>query len=537
MSSGNAKRRVGPFELGEELGVGGMGIVYRAVYLKNGAECAVKLLAPDLTADVKVAKRFERETEILKKLNHPNIVKYYGAGSAQMQRFYAMELVRGGSLEQVLRREGRLNWERVIEYALQIAKALEHAHNAGIIHRDLKPANLLLTEDGVLKLTDFGIARDTQATALTQAGKTVGTMMYMAPEQITGKYPINRSTDLYALGCVLFQMLTGKTPFESNSQAELLFKHIDEVPPSVLDFVQTIPLSLARLINELLAKDPKDRPFDALAVQVKLDEIVAAEKARAATIADGMSLTGHAASTIVDITPPKKKKKKQQTTTNTPFYERIWFLGTCLAVMIGLIIWGLIPEGEDACFARLQSYMDTPVPTKWIEAEQEINRFRSRYPNSPRLEQVNKWDDQIDMYRVEKALDRNMKAGRDPVGEAEKLYVEALQFERFGDRMSALEKYEAMPKLLEPNDENKPYLGLAERQAGFMRGNLGTDIDRAAFIRDQLKLAEEMYLDRRKEPAREKWYAIVKLYGNKPEFESLTEVARTRLRETEPGLK
>ncbi|HTN01602.1 MAG TPA: serine/threonine-protein kinase, partial [Planctomycetaceae bacterium] len=206
-----AARKIGPFELGDRLGVGGMGIVYRAVYTKTGTPVAIKVLSPDLSDDAQLQARFEREIAILKKLQHPNIVKYYGGGKFGAQRFYAMELVQGGALERLLKEKRQLPWEQVVEFGMQIAKALEHAHAAGVVHRDLKPANLLLTPEGTLKLTDFGIARDTQATALTAAGRTVGTYAYMAPEQIRGKPPVDRKTDLYALGCVLFEMLAGET--------------------------------------------------------------------------------------------------------------------------------------------------------------------------------------------------------------------------------------------------------------------------------------------------------------------------------------
>ncbi len=266
-------RRLGPFELEDKLGVGGMGIVYRARYVKTGQHVAVKVLSPDLMADAKIAQRFEREMAILKKLKHPHIVQYYGGSTSGHQRFYAMELVKGGSLEDELKRKGSRPWEEVVEYGQQIAKALEHAHNAGIIHRDLKPANLLLTKRGVLKLSDFGIARDMQGTALTAAGKTLGTMAYMAPEQITGKHPITARTDLYALGCVLFELLSARPPFQSDTQPALLFKHLDEAPPSVREFNHDVPVWLDQLIDELLEKEPADRPFDALAVQVKLEEV------------------------------------------------------------------------------------------------------------------------------------------------------------------------------------------------------------------------------------------------------------------------
>src|SRR5690606_32719010 len=144
------------------------------------------------------------EMQILKKLQHPHIVKYYGGSTSGVTKYYAMELVKGGSLEQLLKKRGPIDWELAVEYAIQIAKALEHAHAHGVVHRDLKPANLLITKSG-LKLTDFGIARDTQSTALSAAGKTLGTMAYMAPEQISGKYPVGAKTDLYALVCVIFE--------------------------------------------------------------------------------------------------------------------------------------------------------------------------------------------------------------------------------------------------------------------------------------------------------------------------------------------
>jgi serine/threonine-protein kinase len=179
-----AERRIGPFIIGRQLGAGGMGVVYRAVYTETGREVALKVLPPGLIGDDKIRARFEREIGILKKLSHPNIVRYYGGGTHEGQRWYAMELIDGGAVSQLLKRRGRLTPEQAIEAGRQLCAALEHAHNAGIIHRDLKPGNLFITTRGRIKLGDFGIARDTEASPLTAAGKTVGTYAYMAPEQI-----------------------------------------------------------------------------------------------------------------------------------------------------------------------------------------------------------------------------------------------------------------------------------------------------------------------------------------------------------------
>ena len=268
-----SKRMIGPFEVGDRIGVGGMGIVYRAVYTKNGARVALKVLSPDVANSESLQRRFEREISILKKLQHPHIVRYYGGGKFGSQRFYAMELVEGGSLEDYLKKKKRLPWEEAIEFAMQIARALEHAHEAGVIHRDLKPANLLMTSASVIKLTDFGIARDTTATALTAAGKTVGTYAYMAPEQIRGKPPVDKKTDLYALGCVLFEMISGETPFTSENQGEMLMQHLQEEPPRITSLVPDCPSFLEELIFRLLEKDPADRVYDALALQHELDDV------------------------------------------------------------------------------------------------------------------------------------------------------------------------------------------------------------------------------------------------------------------------
>lgn len=533
------QRRIGPFLLEGELGVGGMGIVYRATYEQNNVKCAVKVLAPDLTANDAVNQRFIRETEILKKLRHPNIIRYYGAGSSKTQRFYAMELIEGGSLDQVLRQRGRLSWQETVDYGLQVAKALEHAHQAGIIHRDLKPGNLLLTKDGVLKLSDFGIARDTQATALTQAGKTMGTMAYMAPEQISGKTPINRRTDLYSLGCVLFEMLTGRTPFESETQAELLFKHLDEAPPSVRDFNLDVPVWLSKLIDELLAKDPEDRPFDALAVQVRLEEVtrkVTEQEAKLkASTQGGVSELTQAYEKKTKALK-KKQKKQQAEAVQTPFYERAWFLGGILAVVLVLVAAFVInSRSESTLFARAEKFMNSSEPNDWVHAERDLRTLLGRYPQGTHTQQAGLWLDQIEMHRAERRVETNIRFGREPTTEAERLYVEAQQYEKFGDRLTALDKYEALPKVISASEETRPFLNLARRQAEKIKHSVGGETDRTAFIRNQLEQAEQLYLEGKKLLAREKWQAIIQLYGNSSEFDVFTSQARQFLAESGSG--
>jgi len=267
------KRWIWPFELEEQIGSGAMGVVYRARFVKNDRRVALKLLPKEVAANATLAARFQREMEILKDLRHPHIVHCFGGTCEGDQWFYAMELIDGGSLAGLLNDQGKLPWRKVVEFGLQICAALEYAHERGIIHRDLKPGNLLLTKGGKIKLADFGLAMVAAETRLTSAGKTMGSLHYMAPEQIQGKPPMSNRTDLYALGCVLFELLCARTPFTGEVMAEILQQHLRQVPPKVSMFTLDCPVALEALVAELLQKDPERRPANAQVIMTRLREI------------------------------------------------------------------------------------------------------------------------------------------------------------------------------------------------------------------------------------------------------------------------
>jgi len=269
------KRWIWPFELLDKLGEGGMGVVYRARYVVDNRHVAVKLLPQDI-ANQTILSRFERELEILNTLRHPNIVRCFGGVCEGNQHFYAMELVEGGTLDKLLEERGKFSWEATIQFALQMASALAYAHERGVVHRDVKPGNFLLSPAGKLKLSDFGLATVEAATKITAAGKTMGTFPYMAPEQIRGRPPVSPQTDLYALGCVIFEMLTGRTPFVGDAPAEVMHKHLDAVPPRIADFTPDCPPALELLVRDLLQKDPNDRPESAALVIQRLTEVTPA---------------------------------------------------------------------------------------------------------------------------------------------------------------------------------------------------------------------------------------------------------------------
>lgn len=265
------KKWIWPFELLEKLGEGGMGVVYRARYVKNDRQVAVKLL-PDDVSDEIVLGRFDRELEILRKLRHPNIVHCFGGTTEGQHRFYAMEIVEGGGLDTLLERRGQLPWEVAVKYFQQMTAALQYAHSHGVTHRDVKPGNFLIASNGSLKLSDFGLATFSAARNLTAAGKTMGTFRYMSPEQIRGK-DINPKSDLYSLGCVMYEVLAGHPPFDGNSPAEILDQHLHKKAPRVGVSALDCPSDLDDLISNLLQKEVDQRPESATEVAALLEKI------------------------------------------------------------------------------------------------------------------------------------------------------------------------------------------------------------------------------------------------------------------------
>lgn len=265
--------RLSDYELGDILGVGTVGTIYLATEKESGRQVALKKLHPKVSQNTLIRERFKREMTILERLRHPGIIAYLGGGRDDEDQglFYAMEVISGGTVADLLAFGGPLPWTAVVEITRQVCSALQCAHNIGIVHRDLKPSNLFLTRDGEVKLADFGIARDLRAGDLTAAGITVGTHAYMAPEQIRGDQSVSGKADLYALGCTMFEMLTNRKVFLGEDFTKLLDQHLKAKPPAVRNFVDC-PESIEKVIFKLLAKSADDRPFNARQVQAMMME-------------------------------------------------------------------------------------------------------------------------------------------------------------------------------------------------------------------------------------------------------------------------
>jgi serine/threonine protein kinase len=255
------------FRLKEPIGSGAVGTVYRAETDDLEGPVAVKILHPAIAHSEAMVDRFQREIVVMERLSHPNIVRHYGGGMMDGSYFFAMQLLDQGTLKDRLKSGGPLPWRQAAAYIDQIASALQHAHNHGIIHRDLKPSNLFFTGDDQIVLGDFGVALDVHEADLTDPGKTVGTYAYMSPEQICADGAINGSSDLYALGCVAYEMLSGKPPFLGANFAQIWDQHLHAAPKSLREAGIDCPEWLEHLVMQLLEKEPLKRPFNARAVQ------------------------------------------------------------------------------------------------------------------------------------------------------------------------------------------------------------------------------------------------------------------------------
>jgi serine/threonine-protein kinase len=256
----------GRYRLDEPLGRGGMATVYLAHDEELRRPVAVKLLAESLAGDTVFRERFLREARLAARLSHPNVVSVYDAGEAEDGRPYiVMEYVPGRTLEGL----GPLPAGEAVALALQACRGLAHAHEQGLVHRDVKPQNLLLRDDGTLKVADFGIARAAEATALTQVGTVLGTAAYLSPEQALGE-TVTPATDVYALGAVLYELLTGRPPYELESLADLAAKQQEGAIVPVAELAPEVPRRVEDTVMRALARNPAYRPASAEALAHEL---------------------------------------------------------------------------------------------------------------------------------------------------------------------------------------------------------------------------------------------------------------------------
>lgn len=246
------------YKIQEKIGNGGMATVYKALDQILNRYVAVKVLREEFTTDEEFIKRFNAEAQSAARLIHPNIVSVYDVGQEYNIYYIVMELIQGKTLKQIIEEDGHLSWKWAVNIAIQIASALEMAHKNNIIHRDIKPHNIMITEDGVAKVTDFGIAKAVSNSTITAFGTTLGSVHYFSPEHARGGYTDSKS-DLYSLGVVMYEMVTGKVPFDADTPVSIALKHMQEEPVPPIKVNKEIPFAVNQIILKAMKKDPNER--------------------------------------------------------------------------------------------------------------------------------------------------------------------------------------------------------------------------------------------------------------------------------------
>ena len=257
------------YEILEKIGNGGMATVYKAKCHVLNRFVAVKVLKEEFITDIDFIKRFRSEAQTAASLTHPNIVSIYDVGNEGDVYYIVMELIQGKTLKEIIVEDGKLSWKWSVNIAIQIASALETAHRNNLIHRDIKPHNIIITEDGMAKVTDFGIAKAVSNSTITAFGTTIGSVHYFSPEHAKGGVTDAKS-DIYSLGIVMYEMLTGRVPFDADTPVSVALMQVQEEPIEPRKLNPQIPISVNNIILKAMQKDPADRYQNATEMLIDL---------------------------------------------------------------------------------------------------------------------------------------------------------------------------------------------------------------------------------------------------------------------------
>ncbi|QDT56314.1 Serine/threonine-protein kinase PrkC [Caulifigura coniformis] len=552
--------RIGPYRLVRELGAGGMGTVYLGLDERNGSkESAVKVLPASMAREPGFVARFTREIDAMRTVHGPNIVELRDAGEDAGTWYYAMEFVDGETLTERLVREKRLPWREVIDIAIQICKALKAAHNAGVIHRDLKPSNLLLGKDGVVKLTDFGVAQVFASGKLTATGGVIGTVEYMSPEQAQGKRATKQS-DIYALGAVMYVMLTGRPPFTGKTALDIAQKHKYGQFDSPRRIVPEIPHWLDEIVCNCLQKKPEDRYPDAYVLQLRLQEIPKKlDLAQGTGSGSGQTTSGGRTfdfdgaagddvtqgDAVLNSDAPVGgtlmrdliKGHLDRKTNMTPverLLDNTWLLAGVLVLLVAVGLWWLQSrqKSPEQLFARGEELMQRPAGPAWEEARREAFEPLLALDRETWEPQVAPYLDQLAIYDLRKEFlsVRSLRADAPPKSDIERFLRRAWDQRRRGDLSEARTTLNALKtmaigtpqstSLLPVIDELLATIGPAEKEIE----EHGRALLRLAVERARAYDAQEL-----KPQARTIWQSIVELYGDDQSAASAVAEARAAL--------
>ena len=397
------------YEIIRVIGEGGMANVYLAMDTILNRKVAVKVLRGDLATDEKFVRRFQREALSASSLNHPNIVEMYDVGEDDGNFYIVMEYVEGKNLKQLIKRRTKLSLPEVIDIMKQLTDGIAHAHDSFIIHRDIKPQNMLILDNGLVKITDFGIAVALNSTQLTQTNSVMGSVHYLPPEQAAGKGATFKS-DIYSLGILMYELVTGKLPFRGENAVEIALKQMKEPIPSVREEDESIPQSVENIILKACAKNPKNRYENAREMYYDLCKCLDEENANVEKLKYAYPEFDDAVKTLKE---DKKEEKddieiKKVDEEKKPMNKVAWVIGSIVALLVitGVVLLLLMPKLTKIPDVRVPDVTNMTV----LEAEQTLEKLG--FEVSTIVEEV--YSDTIEEGKVVKtvpSVNRTIKKG------------------------------------------------------------------------------------------------------------------------------
>ena len=537
--------QLGRWIIDRELGKGAMGSVYHAHAADAPDEVrAVKVLAPELARDPIARQRFQRESETLCSLDHPNIVRFDGASLEGESLYYVMEFVAGPDCETRLRELVRWPRSDVLDLTIQVTRGLKYAHDQGIVHRDLKPANILLSlpdqspggeamgADGAsgkihAKIADFGVARMFSQGQLTGSGQFIGTALYMAPEQAAGK-PATKRSDFYSLGCVMYTLLTGRPPFNGASIAELVHKHQFAQPERPSRLLVDLPHDIDELVALLLSKDPALRPADG-SVLLKRLESIRGKLARKHNLAD-TAFRSNGSKPNLDLDWPPSNPDAPADAGDRPGLgkaARAAVLAIALVVVIGLIAWKVTKPRVTAeeYFTQAKRLMESQNPADRDKAWSDfLEPMILRYPDHPYKAEVEAFRHQMDdLTALRKLSVRSRRGGTR--SEAQQFFEQGLARCQNGDVEGGRKIWQELVSAFGAVESEQFWVRLTQRALAEVLP-APTDGKSAPAVTAALEQARKLRDANQRAKAEAIWKALESLYRNEPAGREIVETIR-----------
>lgn len=505
--------------------------VFRALHLEQKKLAALRVFPVPLGMTPESRAAFASQLEQLKQLRHPSIARCYGGGFDTRNAYLASELVDGDSLDKVLARRDRLPWETVLEYSQQLAEALQYAHQMGWVHGRLRPEKIVISSEGRAKICDF--RREAITAMMGDGPPTVRQLLYTAPEVFENQAADEKS-DLYSIGALMYVMLTGEPPIAAATTGELIGRVKTEVPPSASSKILDCPVWLNAIVDKLLSKDPKQRPFSATALQLAFKEaqrrhvegVGVLQHATAGFSALQMGANREEAERVLGIKPKKKPRESD----GASFFERPWVLFSGFAIAVAIVVWFLLPLNEDTLRKRAEVGLASSDWIKWNEARDTyLYSMVERFPSGKHAEWAKEQIDWVDMQEAERQIERRQRMGITPKSEPERRYIEAKSFEDFGDRLTALEKYRGIVKILSDDENDRPIINLARQRLRAIEAAPPDANQLQKLLIAKLEEANKLYDGSDVVGAKQIWESIVNLYEGNRDLTPLVSKAQERL--------